>query len=49
MKRKEPTVSVRIRESDYDILLSIMQQEGLKSITDAMSWCVHTAAQVSSR
>jgi hypothetical protein len=45
MKQKEPTVSVRIRESDYDILLGLMAQFGSKTITDAMSQCIHLAAQ----
>lgn len=49
MMRKEPTQSVRIRQSDYDILIGIMHQEGLKTITEAMSWAVHTASVVSSR
>ncbi len=44
MKRKEKTVSVRIRESDYDILVGLMAQFGAKSITDAVTECVHLAA-----
>jgi hypothetical protein len=44
MKRKEPTVSIRIRESDYDVLLGLMSQFGSKSITDAISECIHLAA-----
>jgi hypothetical protein len=44
MNRKEKTVSIRIRESDYDILIGLMAQLGSKSITDAMTECIHLAA-----
>jgi len=46
MRRKEQTQSVRIRQSDYDMLIGIMHQEGLKTITEAASWAIHTAADV---
>ena len=46
MRRREPTVSVRIRQSDYDVLLGIMEQEHLPSITDTVSHAVSTAAFV---
>ena len=49
MRRNEPTQSIRIRQSDYDILIGIMHQEGLKTITEAVSWAVHTAAIMSNR
>lgn len=44
MKRTEPTVSVRIRESDYESLLVIMQQENIKTITEAITWAIAVAA-----
>lgn len=47
MSRKEPTVSVRIRQSDYDILLSLMAQEHAKSITDTITFAVAIAASAS--
>jgi|TARA_R110000868_G_C10509152_1_gene731949 hypothetical protein len=47
--RKEPTQSIRIRQSDYDILIGIMDQEGLKTITEAISWSIHAAAIMSNR
>ena len=36
-RRKEPTQSIRIRQSDYEILLTLMAQENLQTITDAMT------------
>lgn len=48
-RRREPTQSVRIRQSDYDILIGIMHQEGLKTITEAVSWAIHAAAIMSNR
>jgi hypothetical protein len=49
MRRKEPTQSIRIRESDYDLLISLMQQEGLKTVTDAASWAIHAASAISNK
>lgn len=44
MKRREPTVSVRIRQSDYDVLIAIMEQEHARTVTGALSYAIHTAA-----
>lgn len=49
MRRKEPTQSIRIRESDYDLLISLMHQENLKTVTDAASWAIHAAAAISNK
>lgn len=49
MRRKEPTQSIRIRQSDYDLLISIMHQENLRTVTDAATWAIHTASVVSSK
>jgi len=49
VRRKEPTQSVRIRQSDYDILLTLMAQENLPTITDAMSWAIAVAATISKK
>lgn len=46
MKRREPTVSVRIRQSDYDVLIAIMEQEHARTVTDAASFAIHTAAML---
>lgn len=43
MKRAEPTQSVRIKQSDYDILITLMHQEGIRTVTDAISWALHVA------
>jgi hypothetical protein len=39
-KRQEATVSVRIRESDYDALIEIMSRHGLRTVKDAVTHCV---------
>lgn len=44
MRRTEPTVSVRIRQSDYDVLIAIMEQEHARTVTEAMSVAIQTAA-----
>lgn len=39
-KRQEPTVSIRIRESDYCALIGVMTRHDLKTIKDAVTLCV---------
>ena len=39
-KRQEATVSIRIRESDYDALIEVMTRHGLKTVKDAVTHCV---------
>lgn len=49
MKRKEPTVSIRISESDYDILIGVMGEAGLATIRDAVSYCVNCTIATASK
>jgi hypothetical protein len=49
VKRKEPTVSIRIGESEYDALIGIMNEEGLRTIREAVQYCVSFTAMSGSR
>jgi hypothetical protein len=49
MRRKEPTQSIRIRQSDYDLLIAIMQQENLQTVTDAATWAIRAASVASNK
>ena len=45
MRKTERTISVRVRESDYDNLLNMMTKNQLNTVTAAMSWAVSVAAK----
>lgn len=40
MRRTEATQSVRIRQSDYDLLIGLMERHGLQTVTAAVTFAL---------